>query len=320
MELPDLATLESAARLVHDAMLPTPQIHWPLLSARAGTEVWVKHENHTPVGAFKLRGGLVYLDRLLRAKARPRGLIAATRGNHGQSLAFAAARAGMRTVLVVPRGNSHDKNAAMSAWGAELVEHGDDFQEALEFARRLSEKEQLHFVPSFDDALVAGVGTWALELFRSAPPLDALYVPIGLGSGICGALAAREALRLKTEIIGVTAVAAPAYALSLASDRLIEAPVAATIADGVACRLPDPRALAHIRRGVSRVIEVGEPEIRSAMRHYFTGTHNVAEGAGAAPLAALLQDTQRAQARRVGLVLSGGNVDRRVFAGVLSEP
>ena len=319
MLLPDLAALESAAELVHRAIPPTPQIRWPLLCARTGAEVFVKHENHSSVGAFKLRGGLVYMDALRRREPGLRGVIAATRGNHGQSIASAAACAGLRAVIVVPHGNSREKNAAMRALGAELIEHGRDFQEAYEYSARLAETEQLHFVRSFDPTLVAGVASYALELFRGVPDLDTVYVPIGMGSGICGTIAVRDALGLKTEIVGVVAAGAPAYALSFVAGRPVATNAADTIADGMACRVPDPDALEVIRSGAARIVTVTDLEICAAMRHYFTDTHNVAEGAGAAALAALLQERAAMAGRRVALILSGGNVDRDVFARVLDD-
>lgn len=318
MKLPDLEELEAAAGVVHRVIPPTAQIRWPLLCARTGAEVWVKHENHTPVGAFKLRGGIVYMDALLRREPQIRGVIAATRGNHGQSVAFAAARAGLRAVIVVPHGNSTEKNAAMRGLGAELVEYGRDFQEALEHASGLAETERLHFVRSFDAALVAGVGSYALELFRVAPELDAVYVPIGMGSGICATIAARNALGLKTEVIGVVAAGAPAYALSFAAGRPISTDSAETLADGMACRVPDPEAFEIIRSGAARIVTVNDEEICEAMRYLFTDTHNVAEGAGAAALAALLQERNVMRGRRVALILSGGNVDRTLFGSVLT--
>ena len=319
MLLPDLPALEAAAALVHQWIPPTPQIRWPLLCARAGAEVFVKHENHSPVGAFKLRGGIVYMDALRRMQPELRGVIAATRGNHGQSIAFAAARAGLRAVIVVPHGNSREKNAAMCALGAELIEHGRDFQEAFEFAAGLAESEHLHFVRSFDPALVAGVATYALELFRAVPDLDAVYVPIGMGSGICGTIAVRDALGLKTEVVGVVAGGAPAYALSFAAGRPVTTESADTIADGMACRVPDPDALDIIRRGAARMVTVSDEEICAAMLHFFTDTHNLAEGAGAAALAALLQERDAMKGRQVAVILSGGNVDRDVFACILAQ-
>lgn len=298
-------------------MPPTAQIRWPLLCARVEADVWVKHENHSPVGAFKIRGGVVYFEELAQ-RERPAGVIAATRGNHGQSVAFNAARVGMRAVIVVPHGNSPEKNASMRALGAELIEHGHDFQEALEYAATLSAREPLHFVPSFNETLVRGVASCAMELFGAVPSLDALYVPIGMGSGVCGAIAARNALGLSTEIIGVVAASAPAYALSFAAGHPVSAEVAPTIADGMACRVPDPSALAMIEAGVARLVTVDESEIKSAMRHLFTDTHNVAEGAGAAALAALLQERGRMRGRRVAVIQTGGNVDAEAFAKILA--
>jgi threonine dehydratase len=316
--LPNLGALRAAAGVVHSAMPPTPQIRWPLLCARVGAEVWVKHENHSPVGAFKIRGGLVYFEELARREPAITGVIAATRGNHGQSVALNAARVGMRAVIVVPHGNSTEKNAATRALGAELIEHGHDFQAALEHAADLAARESLHFVPSFDEALVRGVASCALELFEAVPALDAVYVPIGMGSGLCATIAARDALGLSTEIIGVVSASAPAYALSLAAGRPIAAETIPSVADGMACRVPDPGALATIHAGAARIVTVEEAEIQSAMRHLFTDTHNVAEGAGAASLAALLQERERMRGRRVAIVLTGGNVDAAVFSKILA--
>jgi threonine dehydratase len=319
MTLPTLDCIEAAARIVYRVMPPTPQICWPLLSARTGAEVWVKHENHTPLGAFKVRGGLVYFDELRRREPDVSGVIAATRGNHGQSVAFAATRVGLRAVIVVPHGNSPEKNAAMRALGAELIEYGSDFQEAYEHSAHLAEVESLHFVRSFDAALLTGVATYALELFRAVSDLDAVYVPIGMGSGICGCIAVRDALGLRTEIVGVAAASAPAIARSYAAERSISAAVVPTIADGMACREVDPMALEIILRGASRLVTVDEDQIRAAMRQLFSDTHNVAEGAGAAPLAALGMESERMRGRRVALILSGGNVDREIFGRVLLE-
>jgi len=317
MTLPQLSSLESAAEIVYRVMQPTPQICWPLLAARTGAEVWVKHENHTPTGAFKVRGGIVYMDRLRRREPGVTGVVSATRGNHGQSVAFAARRAGLRAVVVVPRGNSAEKNAAMRAFGAELTQYGDDFQEAYEHAACLAQTQGLHMVRSFDEALVSGVGTYALELFRAVAGLDAVYVPIGMGSGICGSIAARDALGIGTEIVGVVAAGAPAYALSFAAGHPVTAP-ARTIADGLACRVPDPEALEVIREGASRIVTVEDAEIEAAMRHLFSDTHNAAEGAGAAALAALLKERDRMAGRRVAVILSGANVDREAFARTMA--
>lgn len=314
-----LTELEQAAEVVHAVMPGTPQYRWPLLCERVGCEVWVKHENQTPAGAFKIRGGIVYMDELRRAQPAVTGVIAATRGNHGQSVAFAATRVGLTATVVVPEGNSVEKNAAMRAFGAELIVHGQDFQESLEHAITLAEERRLHMVQSFDPKLVAGVGSYGLELFRGAPDLDAVYVPIGLGSGICGVMAARDAVGSKAEVIGVVAANAPAYALSFEAGKPVSTNTADTMADGVACRVPVPGALDAILRGASGVVRVTEDEIRAAMRHYFTDTHNVAEGAGAAPLAALLKERDRWRGRKVGVILSGGNVDRTVYQAVLQE-
>ncbi len=309
----NLTALEAAARLVHGVFPPTPQYAWPLLAHRTGAEVWVKHENHTPTGAFKARGGLTYFDRLKRERPHVAGVVSATRGNHGQSLAFAGARAGVPVTIVVPHGNSTEKNAAMRAFGARLVEHGEDFEAARLEAMRIADAEGLEFAPSFATDLVLGVATYALELFRGAPRLDALYVPIGLGSGICGCIMARDLLGLSTEIIGVQSTEADAYARSFAAGRAIEVPSANTQADGMATRIPVPEALALIRQGASRIVTVTDDEVASAIRAYWQDTHNLAEGAGAAPLAALLQEKEHMQGRRVAVILGGGNIDLALF-------
>ncbi|MDH3496373.1 MAG: threonine dehydratase [Gemmatimonadota bacterium] len=311
--------LEAAAELVQQVVPPTPQRRWPLLAARARCDLWVKHENHAPTGAFKVRGGLVYLHELLAGGARPTGVIAATRGNHGQSVAFAAARHGLAATVVVPHGNSREKNAAMRAFGATLLEHGRDFQEALEYARGLASERNLHYLASFAEPLVRGVASYALELFQGVPNLDAVYVPVGMGSGICGVIAARDALGLRTRIVGVVSDALPAYRLSFEAGRPVPTPPADTIADGLACRVPDADAVAMIRAGVDRVVSVSETAIRAAMRYYFSDTHNVVEGAGAAPLAAVLAEPDTVHGRRVAVIASGGNVDREVYGAVLRE-
>jgi threonine dehydratase len=315
LPLPNLEAIRGAAREIYAVMPPTPQFTWPLVDARAGRAVWVKHENHTRLGAFKIRGGIVYFNRL-RERGDIRGAICATRGNHGQSIAFNGARTKIPVTIVVPHGNSREKNAAMRALGAELVEQGDDFQEALEYARLLAHETSLHFVPSYAPELVCGVATLALEFFEHTAGLDALYIPVGMGSGLAGAIAARNALGLDTEIVAVIADGAPAYAHSLATGRIVEAPVD-TIADGMACRLPNPDALATFIAHEIRCVRVSDAEIAEAMRLYFTLTHNVAEGAGAASLAAALKD-DASRGKRIGVVLSGGNVDREVFARVLA--
>lgn len=310
--------LEAAADLVHAQMPPTPAYAWPLLGERAGAEVWIKHENHTPIGAFKIRGGIAYMDELKRSGATVAGVITATRGNHGQSIARAARAAGIPSTILVPHGNSVEKNAAMRAFGARLIEHGRDFDEAKDEAARLAAAEGLHMVPSYHPALVKGVATYALELFTAAPALDAVYVPIGMGSGISGLIAARDALGLRTEIVGVVAEAAPAYALSFEAGRPVPTNRAPTFADGMACRDPSADAIAVIRRGAAGIVRVSEDEIAEAMRILYETTHNLAEGAGAAALAALLKDGRRKPGARLGMILSGGNVDRPVFAKVLA--
>jgi threonine dehydratase len=312
-----LAELDAAAAIVHAAMPPTPQQRWPLLDERCGASVWVKHENQTPVGAFKVRGGLVYFDHLARSGAAVAGVVTATRGNHGQSIGFAAARHGIRAAVVAPRGNSVSKNAAMRALGVELIEEGHDFQAALEAAAAIAARRGWHMVPSFDDRLVRGVASYSLELFRAVPALDAVYVPIGLGSGICGAIAVRDALGHPARIIGVVAASAPAYAESLAAGRVVSREAATRIADGIACRTPVAAALDIIRAGADRVVQVSDDEIEAAMRAIYDDTHNVAEGAAAAALAGLLQERDRIRGRDVAFVLTGANVDARTFARVL---
>ena len=314
---PTLEQLRTTADFIHGILPSTPQIRWPLLCQRTGAEVWVKHENHQPVGAFKVRGGLVYMTELKQREPDVAGVIAATRGNHGQSIAFAAGRTGLRAVVVVPQGNSMEKNAAMRALGAELVVHGNDFQDALEYARELAEKEQLHFVPSFAEPLVRGVASYAIELFDNVADLDAVYVPIGMGSGVCGLIAARNTLGLNTEVIGVCATGAPAFALSFEAKRQISTDVVNTMADGISCRVPDPLALEIVLSGAARIVTVTDDEIRAAICYLFTDTHNVAEGAAAAPLAALLRERSRMQGRRVALIHSGGNIDSDLFAATL---
>jgi len=315
----DLESLEEAAAFVHRAVPPTAQYCWPLLSKRLGAELWVKHENHTPIGSFKIRGGLVYLDALRRSQPDFRGVVTATTGNHGQSIALAATRLGVDATIVVPHGNSIEKNRAMAGFGARLVEVGHDFQAAFEHAIELAEGENRHFVPSYDRLLVCGVATYALELFGAVADVDVVYVPIGLGSGISGVIAARDALGLRTEIVGVVAANAPTYALSFAAGKPVSTNSADTLAGGLAVRVPNPEALDSIRRGAARIVTVSEAEMRRAMRILFSDTHNAAEGAGAAALAAALQERQRLAGRRVAVIQSGGNIDRALFAEVLAE-
>lgn len=319
MQLPNLADLDEASRLIYAAMQPTPQYSWPLLNEALGVDTWLKHENHTPAGAFKVRGGLVYMDRLTRREPGIKGVIAATRGNHGQSVAFGAKRHGVPATIVVPHGNSREKNAAMRGFGAALIEHGMDFQESREHAQALAERDDLHMVPSCHPDLVAGVATYWLELFRAQPGIDLVLVPIGQGSGICGAVAARAALGLRTRIIGVVSAHAPAYKFSFDAGYSIPAPVSTEIADGMACRVADPGSLGVILEHVDDVIAVTDDEVARAMRMLFTHTHNVAEGAGAAALAGALQlrDARKLAARHLGLPVSGGNVDAAMFGRIL---
>jgi threonine dehydratase len=309
----NLAELESAQQIVHAAMPPTPAHAWPLLETRLGADVVVKHENHTPTGAFKVRGGLIYVDRLKRERPQTAGIISATTGNHGQSLAFAAGRSKLPVTIYVPHGNSVEKNHAMKAFGARLIEHGEDFEAARDEARRHAQRETLEIVPSFHPDLVLGVATYALELFRKHRDLDVLYVPIGQGSGISGCILARDLLGLKTEIVGVQSTEAPSYALSFKAGTVVSTNSCNTRADGMATRIPDPDAFEIIRKGASHIVEVTDEEIAAAIRSYWTDTHNLAEGAGAASLAAALQEKAKLRGKRVGLILSGGNIDFDLF-------
>jgi len=313
-----LNDIEAAAERIAPIVPPTPQYAWPLLCKRTGCEVWVKHENHTPIGAFKVRGGLIYLDGLKQDMPGLKGVATATRGNHGQSIARAAAGLGLGALIVVPEGNSVEKNAAMQAFGAELIVAGKDFDESRDHAARLAKERGYEMVSSFHTRLVQGVATYALEFFRHAPPLDAVYVPIGMGSGICGTMTVRDLLGLKTQIIGVVAERAPAIAQSFEAGRPTPGNSAATFADGMACRDPHPDAFAAIHKGAERIVTVSEEEIADAIRALYVDTHNIAEGAGAAPLAALLKERDRMEGKRVGLILSGGNIDTPVIASVLS--
>jgi threonine dehydratase len=316
--LPTLEELETARALIARYMPVTPQYSWPLLNSRVGTEVWIKHENHTPLGNFKIRGALVYLDHLRQSVPNMQGVVTATRGNYGQAIGFAAAKAGLPAVVVVPRGNSREKNAAMRSLGVELLEHGDDFQASSEYADKLGAERKLHRVPSFHPLLVRGAGVYWLEFLRAVPQVDMIYVPVGLGSGVCGLIAARLALGMKMELIGVVSAGAPAYAISWAERRPISHKVTTMLADGVACRTPDANALETMLDGVGRIITVTDDEVATAMRAFFHDTHNVAEGAGALGLAAILKEKSQLQSRCVGTVLSGANVDTAVFASVLA--
>ncbi|HEY0382774.1 MAG TPA: threonine dehydratase [Candidatus Elarobacter sp.] len=313
-----LRELDMAAALVHEVVPVTPAYRWALLCARLGIDITLKHENHTPLGAFKVRGGLTYVAALRERSPHVTRLVCATRGNHGQSIAFAASRAGLQATIVVPERNSPEKNAAMRALGADLVVRGRDFDEAKAHAAALvASDEHAHFVPSYHRDLVTGVATYARELF-AAGDFDAVYVPIGLGSGISGAIAVRDLLGLATEVVGVVAERFPAYARSVERGSSVETDAADSIADGMAVRVTDPAALAVIRAGASRIVSVSEDAIRDAMRWIFTDTHNAAEGAGAAAVAAVAADGERLHGKRVAAIVSGGNVDAAVFASVLA--
>lgn len=314
----DLEGLYQARKVIARHMLPTPQYRWPGLCELAGCDVWLKHENHTPIGAFKVRGGLVLLDELQRSNGLPRKIITATRGNHGQSIPFAASRLGVPVTVYAPRGNSVEKNAAMTGWGAELIEFGDDFEEARIEAVRVAEAEGAMIVPPFQQALVRGVATYALELFNAVASLDVVYVPIGMGSGVCGTILARDLLELNTEVVGVVAKNAAAIARSIEAGKVVPTESANTIADGMACRVPMEEPLDIVRKGAARVVEVSEEEIAEAMRMLYLHTHNVAEGAGAAAFAALMQEREQQTGRKAGVILTGGNVDAEVFRTVLA--
>lgn len=312
-----LDDIEQAARQVYQVMPATAQYAWPLLAERLGCTVWVKHENHTPTGAFKARGGITFLHWLKREHPQAKGVVTATRGNHGQSLALAASAAGLRALIVVPEGNSVEKNNAMRGFGGEVIEYGRDFDEAREEAARLARAQGLYLVPPFHAELVKGVATYALELFKAVPDLDTVYVPIGCGSGICAVIAARNALGLKTKVVGVVSTEAAAAKRSFEAGKICETASANTFADGLAVRRPIPEAFAIYSAAAARIVAVSEQEIAEAMGVYYTDTHNLAEGAGAAALAALIQERGTMEGKKVGVILSGGNVDKGVYARVI---
>ncbi|MCB1973064.1 MAG: threonine dehydratase [Burkholderiaceae bacterium] len=317
--LPTLADIEAAAQVVYRDFAATPQYRWALLSERLGTDCWLKHENHTPVGAFKIRGGLTYFDQLAQRGALPREVVSATRGNHGQSMGWAARRHGVACTIVVPHGNSVEKNAAMRALGVALVEHGEDFQEAREHALQIAAERGAHMVPSFHTDLLRGVSTYWWEFFRAVPQLDVVYVPIGQGSGACSAIAAKRALGHRARVVGVVSSHATTYADSIAAGHVVESPVTTQLADGMACRVADQGALDILMPHLDHTVQVSDDEVAAAMRHLFADTHNVAEGAGAAALAAALQEREQLQGQVVGLALTGGNVDASVLAQVLAR-
>ena len=316
--LPILDEIRDSQKLIYELMQPTEQISWPLLNQLLGAHVWVKHENHTPIGAFKARTAVVYAAELFKRSTGVKGLITATRGNHGQSVALAGKRFKVPVTIVVPHGNSSEKNAAMRGQGANLIEFGSDFQDAREHAQKLAAEQGLHFVPPFHRDFLKGVGTYWLELFSAVPDLDVAYVPIGMGSGICAGCAVRNGMNLKTKLVGVVSEGAPANALSFAAGKPVSASVTTRIADGIALRIPDEEALEIMLKNVDHVVTVSDDEVREAMRIYFTATHNTAEGAGAAALAGALKERSNIAGKRAALILTGGNVDREVFASVLA--
>ncbi|QHE77935.1 threonine dehydratase [Hydrogenophaga sp. PBL-H3] len=316
--LPCLADIEAAAEVVYRSFQATPQYRWATLSARLGTDCWVKHENHTPVGAFKIRGGLTYFDQLQQRGELPREVMSATRGNHGQSIGWAARMHGVACTIVVPRGNSVEKNAAMRALGASLIEHGDDFQESREHAMALAAERGAHMVPSFHADLLRGVSTAWWEFFRAVPQLDVVYVPVGQGSGACSAIAAKLALGHKVRVVGVVSAHATTYADSLAAGRVVAAPVTTMLADGMACRVADQAALDVLAPHLDHIVQVTDTAVAEAMRALFADTHNVAEGAGAASFAAAWQERASLRGQVVGTTLCGGNVDTATLAGVLA--
>ena len=319
MNLPTLQDIEDGARVVYREFAATPQYAWGLLGQKLGTTCWVKHENHTPVGAFKIRGGLTYFDALAKSGALPREVISATRGNHGQSIGWAARAHGVACTIVVPNGNSLEKNAAMRALGVTLIEHGTDFQESREYAMSLAQQRGAHMVPSFHVNLLRGVATYWWELFKAVPQLDVVYVSIGQGSGACSAIIAKRALGHKARIVGVVSAHATTYADSLAAGKVTEAPVTTLLADGMACRVADPEALAILQGEIDHIVQVTDAEVAQAMRDIFSCTHNVAEGAGAAAFAAAMQERASLTGQTVGVALSGGNVDSTMLAGVLQN-
>ena len=318
------ADLDEATRIVREHVPVTPAYRWPLLEELTGTPTWVKHENATPTGAFKVRGGLVFVDRLHRSGRTVPGLIAATRGNHGQSVAYAGRAHDLPVTIVVPEGNSPDKNASMVGFGAELVVRGRDFQEAFEHAMALADSRGLVPVPAFHRDLVAGVATGALELQTQAGHLDSVYLPVGQGSGICAHMAVRDLLGVDTEVVGVVADRAPAHALSFASGRPVTTQHADTFVDGVATRTPVPEAVAAMVAGAARFIRVSEEQAEQAMRLLWRTTHQMPEPSGALALAGLLADPARAAGATAAVVMTGGNCDtelvRRVVAAAQPEP
>lgn len=310
--------LEWAIEVVGRHVAPTPQYAWPLLAEVAGSRVTLKHENHTPTGAFKVRGGLVYFERLVTDRPAVRGVVSATRGNHGQSLAYAGRVHGRSVTIFVPHGNSVEKNAAMRSLGAEVIERGRDFQEARDASVEHARTRGIEPVPPFHRDLVLGVATYAYELFRGSGPLDTVYVPVGMGSGINAIIAVRDLLGLETDVVGVVAEGAPATKLTFEAGVVVATDEAATFVDGVATRSPDPAAMAGVLAGAARIITVSDDAVAEAMRIVFRTTHNVAESAGAIALAGLLSEPVERRGTESAFVLCGGNVDSDQFRDVLA--
>jgi threonine dehydratase len=309
----NLKQLEQAAAIVHKTIRPTLQHNWPQLCQSTGCDVWVKHENHTPTTAFKVRGGMHLLHQISRSPDRPKGLISATRGNHGQSLAFAGSRADIPVSIVVPENNNQDQNRAIKSLGAELIIFGEDFEAARLHSLDLQQEYGYEPIPPFCRDLVVGVASYALEFLSTIKDMHTVYVPIGMGSGICGLIKTRDLLGLKTEIVGVVAEGAPTFSQSFEAGKIIPTKSVNTIADGVATRAPLEEAFDIILAGASRIVTVSDELIKAAMLQYYQSTHNLAEGAGAAPLAALNKERAKMKGKKVGLILTGGMIDLNRF-------
>jgi threonine dehydratase len=316
MEWPTCEDILAAAPVVHRYVKPTPLYEWPALSQLLGCRLFLKHENHTPTTAFKVRGG-IYLVSRLPAEQKRRGIIGCTTGNHGQSLAYACRLFGVRCVLVVPARANPDKLAAMRALGAELIEHGQDFDDARAHCETLCEREGLRYVHSANEPdLIAGVGTYALEIFDDLPEPDVILVPVGLGSGICGTALTAARRRPATRIIGIQSELAPAVTRSWREGKPIETASPTTFAEGMATRVPADLTLAIMRRHVHDMVLVSDEELREAIRLLLRVTHNLAEGAGAASTAAAWKLRDKLVGKTVVAVLSGGNLDLRELARI----
>jgi len=309
----NLDELHQAKELIHTVMPATPAYNWPQINSNTGCNVWVKHENHTPTTAFKVRGGIYLLDKLSRSKNKPPGIISATRGNHGQSLSFSGASKGIPVVIVAPECNSADQNRAIKSFGAKLILHGVDFEASRQYSHKLQEENGYFHVPPFCRDLVIGVATYALEFMSAVKDLDTIYVPVGMGSGICGLIKTRDLLGLKTKIVGVVAEGAPTFYQSFQAGHIIPTSEANTIADGVATSSPMEEGFEIIKHGAERIVKVSDQQIAEAMYQYYKFTHNLAEGAGATALAALNKEKQLMAGKKVGVILTGGNIDFKRF-------